>query len=205
MKMKYVCPKGCRLTKSGVMKQTGGPLICRKHKLKIESKEIICIDCNDPVKIGLLTNGKVRCDSCQKLRRNKKGYARKKKERADASKIRKSMPVADYQKTLNQEKPAIAKAKALNWPWKRSIRKPECKMYEDCFELVDYRKHNAKMNCGICACFKPRNEDPANYVTGEVYKKWGKNDTSANSDTPTGAGAQSTQGHGVFVLSITKQ
>ncbi len=166
MKNPYVCPKGCRLSKEGVIKERGFPLLCIEHKAEIEGVEIICVDCKKAVTIAILATAKIRCDSCQVVSRaaTRRAYKRtersKKAERARIVKKKANV----YGKCSWVKMPTTPTHS--EWSGRRSVRKPECKRYEECFELVDYRKHNAKMNCGICACFEKKNLDPAEFIVG---------------------------------------
>jgi hypothetical protein len=178
MKSKYVCPKGCRLSKSGIVleRKGGRQLLCREHRLHIECKEIVCIDCKSPVQIGLQVSGKVRCDPCQAIRRFEKMKAYKRTDKSKKVERTRRRAISAVKKLDRENVNLVNKLpeketstrKARTWPGKRAIRNSECKMYERCLDLVPGSMSTSKMNCGVCAGFTLRSDDAADWVTGEV-------------------------------------
>lgn len=66
------------------------------------------------------------------------------------------------------------------WPGVKPIRKTECAWYSECLGLVDCRKPQSKMNCGICACFTRQEIDPADYLG------MGRGNSAGSQISPTG-------------------
>ena len=166
----YVCTKGCRVERAELSKIKSGSLRCAEHGAPIDHIEILCADCRCKVILSARATRAERCGPCNAAhkayvkRENRKIASVKEREKVQ----RRALYLARKGIVRKvQDRPAQGKAP---WPGKRPVRKTECAAYQYCFELVDYGKHNAKMNCGICACFQLRSEDPADYVTGEVCR-----------------------------------